>query len=116
MALFVILKAMNELVKIVVTVPEDEADDLRRAIGSAGGGKIGEYEYCSFSIKGKGRFKPTKDANPAIGEAGKLEEVTEERIEITCNKSDAQSIVGVIRKNHSYEEPAIDVYPLISFD
>lgn len=29
--------------KVVVTVPENEADKLREAIGNAGGGKLGNY-------------------------------------------------------------------------
>lgn len=98
--------------KVVVTVPEGEADALREAIGNAGGGKVGNYTHCSFSTKGMGRFLPSEDAHPTIGQAGKLEEVIEERIEITCDEQNLKSVVDAIRQNHSYEEPAIDVYQL----
>lgn len=53
--------------KVVVTVPENEADKLREAIGSAGGGKVGNYTHCSFSVKGTGRFLPVDGAKPAVG-------------------------------------------------
>lgn len=98
--------------KVVVTVPENEADKLREAIGNAGGGKVGNYIHCSFSVKGIGRFKPVGGANPAIGQVGKLEEVAEERIEITCDSESVKAVVAAIREAHSYEEPAIDVYKL----
>ena len=98
--------------KVVVTVPENEADKLREAIGSAGGGKVGNYTHCSFSVKGTGRFLPVDGANPAIGQVGQLEEVTEERIEITCDGESVKAVVDAIRATHSYEEPAIDVYEL----
>lgn len=98
--------------KIVVTVPESEADKLREAIGNSGGGKVGNYTHCSFSVKGTGRFLPVDGANPAIGQVGKLEEVAEERIEITCNSESVKSVVAAIRATHSYEEPAIDIYKL----
>lgn len=98
--------------KIVVTVPENESDKLREAIGNAGGGKVGNYTHCSFSVKGIGRFLPGDDANPAIGEVGKLEQVAEERIEITCDGDNLKEVVKAIREAHSYEEPAIDVYKL----
>jgi len=98
--------------KIVVTVPEDEADKLREAIGNAGGGKVGNYTYCSFSVKGTGRFLPIDGANPTIGQVGQLETVTEERIEITCDNDSVKEVVAAIREAHSYEEPAIDVYKL----
>lgn len=101
---------------IVVNVPEDEAESIRKAIGDAGGGKLGDYTYCSFSIKGTGRFKPTEDANPTIGESGKLETVDEERIEVVCDESDMQTVVKAIRATHSYEEPPIVVYPLIDIE
>ncbi|HEX8182613.1 MAG TPA: hypothetical protein VF575_03345 [Candidatus Saccharimonadales bacterium] len=106
---------MNEpmtIYKVVVTVPEGEADKLRDAIGNAGGGRVGKYTHCSFSVKGIGRFLPGDDANPAIGEVGKLEQVVEERIEITCDGDSLKEVVKTIREAHSYEEPAIDVYRL----
>jgi hypothetical protein len=98
--------------KVVVTAPENEADKLRETIGSAGGGKVGNYTHCSFSVKGTGRFLPVDGANPAIGQVGQLEEVAEERIEITCDGESVKAVVDAIRATHSYEEPAIDVYEL----
>ena len=98
--------------KVIVTVPENEADKLRQAIGNVGGGKVGNYTHCSFSVRGTGRFLPVNGANPAIGQVGKLEEVVEERIEITCDSESVKAVVAVIRQTHSYEEPAIDIYEL----
>ena len=40
---------MKELVKLVVFVPEENADQIRESLGKAGAGKIGEYSHCSFS-------------------------------------------------------------------
>lgn len=107
---------MSQLVKVIVTVPEAEADALRKAIGDADGGQIGNYSHCSFSVKGVGRFLPLDGANPTIGEVGRFEEVTEERIEVTCERAKLSNLVRVIRGNHPYEEPAIDVYPLLLED
>lgn len=98
--------------KVVVTVPENEADKLREAIGNAGGSKVGNYTHCSFSVKGIGRFKPVDGASPAIGQVGRLEEVAEERIEISCDSESVKAVIAAIRATHSYEEPAIDVYKL----
>jgi len=105
---------MKELVKLVVFVPEENADEVRKALGEAGAGKIGEYSYCSYSIKGVGRFKPSDKANPHIGSAGKLEEVNEERIEVACEKEQAPEIIKVIKSVHPYEEVVIDVYSMLS--
>jgi len=105
---------MKELVKIVVFVPEGHADKIRQALGEAGAGTIGEYDFCSFSIKGIGRFKPSDKAHPHIGKAGELEEVSEERIEVACEKSKAKDIIEVIKKAHPYEEVVIDIYTMLS--
>lgn len=104
---------MKELVKIVVFVPEEKADDVRKALGEAGAGQIGEYSFCSFSLKGVARFKPGQNADPHIGSSGKLEEVNEERIEVACEKNQANEIIKVIRAVHPYEEIVIDIYPML---
>ncbi len=104
---------MKELVKLVVFVPEENADDIRKALGEAGAGQIGDYTFCSYSIKGVGRFKPSDSANPHIGSPGKLEEVTEERIEVACGKNQASEIIKVIKKVHPYEEVVIDAYTML---
>ncbi len=98
--------------KVAVTVPEESADALRKAIGDAGGGGVGNYTHCSFTVKGIGRFTPREGANPAIGEVGKAEQVIEERIEVNCDDSNLDQVISAIRAAHPYEEPAIDIYQL----
>lgn len=107
---------MKELVKLVVFVPEENADEVREALGEAGAGKIGSYTFCSFSLKGVGRFKPGNDANPHIGSRGQLETVNEERIEVACEKSQASDIITVIKNVHPYEEVVIDIYPMLALE
>ncbi|MBP6858281.1 MAG: hypothetical protein KBC33_00400 [Candidatus Pacebacteria bacterium] len=99
--------------KIIVYVPLTHTDIVRKAIGEAGGGKLGNYSFCSFSIRGIGRFKPEMGAQPHIGEVRKLEEVEEERIEITVENSLVDQVVAAIKKVHPYEEVALDIYKLI---
>lgn len=102
----------NEVVKIVVYVPETHADQVRKAMGDAGAGSTGNYRYCSFSIKGTGRFMPVAGAQPFIGEIGKSEVVQEERIETTCNTVDLPKIIKAIKAAQPYEDPVIEVYSL----
>jgi hypothetical protein len=103
-----------DTVKIVVFVPVPHSEKVRTAIGKAGGGKVGKYSYCSFSIKGTGRFKPEKEAKPAIGKVGKLEEVQEERIEFVCEKKKVNKVIQAIKKVHPYEEVDLHISPIIS--
>ena len=101
-------------IKLVVFVPETDGDKLRQVLGEMGCGKLGNYDFCSFTTKGVGRFKALEGADPAIGEVGELEEVVEERIETICEKAKLAEVLNAVREAHPYEEPAIDVYPLLS--
>ena len=83
-------------VKIVVYVPETEADAVRAAMGEAGAGRLGNYSFCSFSVKGTGRFRPEAGAAPAVGAVGKLEEVAEERIEVVCERARAAHVIDAL--------------------
>ena len=107
---------MKKRYKIVIYTPESHADQLRKAIGAAGAGIIGNYSHCTFTIKGIGRFKPLDGAHPAIGEVGKLEEVSEERIETVCEVDKLDAVLKAIKEVHPYEEPATDVYSLEVFE
>ena len=98
--------------KVVVYVPLTHADQVREAIGNAGGGKLGNYSSCSFSTRGIGRFKPEAGANPHIGSVGQLEAVEEERIEVSVEDSKLASVISAIKEVHPYEEVALDVYNL----
>ena len=98
--------------KIVLYVPESHSDIVREAIAQAGAGIIGNYSHCTFTIKGTSRFKPLEGANPTIGEVGKLEEVSEDRIETVCEEGKLHDVLKAIKAVHPYEEPATDVYPI----
>ena len=102
----------QKLYKIVIFVPVSHADKLRDAIGLAGAGQIGNYQFCTFTLRGVGRFKPMDGATPAIGEVGKLEEVEEDRIETVCSEEKLHDVLLAIKKVHPYEEPATDVYAI----
>ncbi|MEK7672761.1 MAG: hypothetical protein AAB373_02665 [Patescibacteria group bacterium] len=101
-------------VKITVFVPPSHGDAVRKALAEAGCGHIGDYDYCSFTAKGIGRFRPLKGAEPYIGEEGKIEEVEEEKIETICLKEKIKDVVEAVKRVHPYEEPAMDIAPLLN--
>lgn len=102
----------EKLNKVVVFVPKSHEEAVRNAMGSAGAGFIGNYSHCSFSLNGKGTFKPLAGTKPYIGETDKLEMVDEVRIETIAQESITKKVVNAIIKAHPYEEVAYDIYPL----
>lgn len=100
-------------VKIVVTVPVDYTEKLREAICRAGAGVIGNYTDCSMITKCTGTFIPNDEANPYMGERGKLEFADEDKLEVVCDVDNVRTVINKLREVHPYEEPAIDIIPLI---
>ena len=98
--------------KVVVFVPRSDREPVLAAAFAAGAGRIGAYEECSFTTAGHGTFFGTEAANPAVGQAGRRETVREQRVEVVCPAERLTTVLAAIRARHSYEEPAIDVYPL----
>lgn len=102
----------TKYIKLVIFTPISHADIIRQTLGDAGAGKIGNYDFCSFSTRGIGRFKGNDKSNPSISEPEKYEAVEEERIETIVPKKILKEVIGKVKSVHPYEEVAFDVYPL----
>ncbi|WP_181350633.1 Nif3-like dinuclear metal center hexameric protein [Thalassobacillus sp. CUG 92003] len=102
----------EELIKLVVFVPEDYADTVRDAISQAGAGHIGDYSHCTFQSGGEGTFKPLEGTNPFIGNQGEIEKAAEKRVETIVPKHKLSDVLQAMEASHPYEEAAYDVYPL----
>ena len=103
-------------VKIAVTVPVDDTEKIRNVMCEAGAGIIGEYSYCSMATKCIGTSMPSDNANPYIGTSNKLEYIEEDKLEVVCDVDKVKGVLKVLRDAHPYEEPAIDIIPLIDED
>ncbi len=98
--------------KLVTFLPPDQVDRVRSALATAGAGIIGDYEQCSFGSPGMGTFFGGETANPAVGEAGRLEHVRELRLEMVVSRHRVALAIETLQRFHPYEEPPIDVYDL----
>jgi dinuclear metal center YbgI/SA1388 family protein len=98
--------------KVVVFTPEADHEAVLAAAFGTGAGRIGAYRECSFATPGEGTFFGGEGASPAVGQAGRRETVRELRVEMVCPADRLADVLASVRSAHSYEEPAIDVYPL----
>ena len=98
--------------KLVVFVPAAHADTIRTALATAGAGRIGDYEQCSFAVGGEGTFCGGPDTQPTIGARGRFERVPELRMELMCPGNCLAAAIAALREVHPYEEPAFDLYRL----
>ncbi len=100
--------------KVVVFAPAADREKILSAAFSAGAGKIGAYDECSFSTGGYGTFFGGEGTNPAVGEPGRRERVREWKLEFTCPEAKIAKVLQAVRSQHPYEEPAIDVFAVQS--
>lgn len=98
--------------KFVVFVPTDAAAPVRAAMAAAGAGALGDYDHCSFSAHGVGRFRPLPGASPAIGTVGDISVVDEDRLELLVPRRLRAQVLAAMRSAHPYEEPAFDIIEL----
>jgi hypothetical protein len=98
--------------KLVVFVPREALDTVREAVFSAGAGRIGDYERCSWYTAGTGTFRGGDTSDPTVGERGREERVSELRLETVYPEEREAEVVAALRAAHPYEEPAFDLYPL----
>jgi len=98
--------------KVIVFVPDKDLASVSDAMFAAGAGHVGEYKECSFRLAGSGTFFGSDASQPTVGQKGRREDVSEWRLEVVCPESSVETVVAAMRKVHSYEEPAYDVYPL----
>ena len=108
-----ILRAVdNMLRKLVTFVPLDHADRVRQAIFDAGAGYIGNYDQCSYNLKGTGTFRALDGSKPFSGKRGEMNFEDEIRIETIFPEYLQNNIIESMIRAHPYDEVAYDIYPL----
>jgi dinuclear metal center YbgI/SA1388 family protein len=106
------LPASHE-VKIVTFMQPADVENIRNALATAGAGRIGAYQLCSFETRGTGTFLAAPTADPAVGRPGHLESIDEVRLEMVCGRASLPLALELLRRFHPYEEPAIDIFQLL---
>jgi len=99
--------------KLVVFVPREALDSVREALFEAGAGRIGDYERCSWYGEGTGTFLGGEGTDPNVGQPGREQRVAELRLETVFPEERQADVVEAVRREHPYEEPAFDIYPLL---
>ncbi len=54
----------TQQVKIVTFIPAKDVEKVRLGLATAGAGRIGNYEVCSFTSDGRGRSRALKEQSP----------------------------------------------------
>lgn len=98
--------------KIVFFAPHSCKELVKTAMFAAGAGTLGNYDCCSFEVKGTGQFRPLAGSGPFIGKIDQLELVDEYRVEMLCSDAKLDAVISAMLAAHEYEEPAYDIIKL----
>jgi len=100
--------------KLCFYVPACHLEPVKDAIFAAGGGRIGDYDQCCWQVAGEGQFRPLAGSNPWCGEPGRVERVSEYRVELVCEAAHIAAVIQALKAAHPYEEPAYDVLQVVT--
>lgn len=101
--------------KLCVYVPDTHLEAVKQALFEAGAGRIGNYDRCCWQVAGEGQFRPLAGSDPFIGQSGRVETVTEYKVELVCEDAVVAAAVRALKQAHPYEEPAYQVWRLEAF-
>ena len=102
-----------EIYKIGVNVPGGFLERLMDAINDSMTPVYPKYDRTFSYWPVKGTWRPLEGADPYDGKIGEISVADEIRLEFAVRAEDLSSVIAVIAEVHPYEEPAIDVIPMI---
>jgi dinuclear metal center YbgI/SA1388 family protein len=108
----VLVPLKGRLLKLVTFIPESHFEKVRGALFEAGAGAIGNYDQCGFTVSGTGSFRAGENADPFIGENGKIHFEKEIRFETVLFSHLRSDVIKALLAAHPYEEVAFDIYSL----
>lgn len=108
----VLIPKAETIKKLSTYVPVKDADQVRTALFKAGAGTIGNYSECSFNVEGFGTYLANENANPVIGEIGKLQKEPETGLIVYFEKHLESKVLKALFESHPYEEVAYEVKTL----
>lgn len=95
--------------KLTTYVPIDEASTLKSILFKAGAGSLGNYDSCSFDVRGNSSFRGNEDSNPTYGKKGALTKREETKISVVFESKNESAILKALKENHEYEEVAYEI-------
>ena len=99
--------------KLEIFIPETHLDSLRTALQAVDAGHIGNYDCCLSYIPVMGMWRPLAGTSPYIGQENTISCERELKVEVTIRAERLRETMDAIRNVHPYEEPVVNVIPLL---
>ena len=99
--------------KLEIFIPESHFPQLQEALQNADAGHIGNYDSCLSVSPVTGYWRPLPGTSPYLGTIGEICKAPELKVEVTIRTQNLSETLRAIRAVHPYEEPVINVLPLL---
>ncbi|MBR2255402.1 MAG: hypothetical protein IJ856_06310, partial [Candidatus Methanomethylophilaceae archaeon] len=99
--------------KIAVFLPEEVLDETMEAVTSAITPLYPGYERVFSYYRVHSTWRSLEGSSPYNGEVDETTECEEIKLEFAVSEEDLPAAIAAVRSVHPYEEPAIDVLPMI---
>lgn len=100
--------------KLEIFLPETHLPALEETLRRVDAGHIGAYDSCLSYSRVMSTWRPLEGSCPYSGAAGTLSREPELKVEVTIRSERLGETLESIRAVHPYEEPVINVIPLIA--
>jgi len=100
--------------KIEIYTPEKYVKKIRNGLNKIGACRVGNYDNVAAITQTKGYWRPLENSNPFDGKIGEISEGNECKMEIRCKHELVKEAIKIIKKLHPYEEPLINVIPILN--
>jgi hypothetical protein len=99
--------------KVEIFLPESHLAPLQEALQAVDAGHIGNYDCCLSYSRVTSCWRPLDGASPYLGQPGQCTTAPELKVEVTCLTTQIDEVIAAVRRVHPYEEPVINVIPLL---
>lgn len=103
-------------VKIEVYLPKEQIAPVVDALAGIGACTVGLYDHVASYAPVEGTWRPLPGSVPYAGETNRLCHGTEYKLELRCPAEQIRAAINLIRHMHPYEEPVINVIPLLNVE
>ncbi len=99
--------------KVATSVPKEHLGEMMDRISESIEPLYPGYDRVFSYWPVTGTWRPLEGSDPFIGTPGRIAVAEEFRLEFAVAEKDLAAAVRAIRDVHPYEEPAIDVIPMV---
>lgn len=100
--------------KLEIFIPSTHLSQLQSALQKVDAGHIGNYDSCLSYSEVIGTWRPLTGTNPYIGKQNEISRESELKVEVCVWVKNLEKTIKAIKEVHPYEEPVINVIPLLN--